>query len=330
MKRQVTTLRETIMSSTSVSANSGLNHIFEALALASINLSQTIRHIGLSDLIGSHGHQNKHGETQQKLDIYANELFKQALETSGVVAAVGSEEDTSFTVFKQEHLTERNHQYIVLIDPIDGSSNIDTTAPIGTIFSIYRRRQKNRDLAIDDFLQSGAYQIGAGYIIYGSSTLFVCAAGDGVHGFTLNPSTEEYLSSHPNMCFPEQATMYSINDSLHHKISGSNQKLLMHFRDPKLGLTARYTGSLVADFHRNLIRGGIYMYPAYSGADQGKLRLQYECNPLAYLAKQAGGAASNGKVDIMSIQAMDIHQRSPFYIGPKAMIEDVARILSKP
>ena len=210
-----------------------------------------------------------------------------------------------------------------MIDPLDGSSNIDVNVSIGTIFSIYRRvTPLGEPLSSQDFLQKGTEQVVAGYILYGSSTMLVYTTGTGVNGFTMDPAIGEFFLSHPKMEFPESAIIYSINDALLHKAPQAVQKFIGGCRETLgVGLKARYIGSLVTDFHRNLIKGGIYLYPSTESNPEGKLRLMYECNPLAFIAQQAGGTAENNTSDILEIQPRALHERSPFYVGSRNMVQ---------
>jgi len=221
---------------------------------------------------------------------------------------------------------------VVAMDPVDGSSNIDVNIPVGTIFSIYRRRSpEDEKVQLDDFLQLGKYQVASGYIIYGSSTMLVYTTGDGVNGFTFDPSIGTFYLSHENMRYPENGNIYSINEGNAHKFSVNiaNYINVCKSDETRLGkpYTSRYVGSLVSDFHRNLLKGGIFMYPAYKGAPSGKLRMLYECNPLAFLAEQAGGMATDGKNRILDIDLKELHQRSPLFIGPTYMVEEAERYI---
>jgi len=311
-------------------ATGDLSQILGAITLAAKIVHREINKAGLLDITGSVGHQNIQGEDQQKLDVYANDKFKQALAARGHVCGLASEEDDDFVVFSgQQKIASK---YVVAIDPVDGSSNIDVNIPVGTIFSIFRRVSLDTDeVTLGDFLQLGTEQVAAGYIIYGSSTMLVYTTGNGVSGFTFDPSIGTFYLSHENLCFPKDGSIYSINESNAHKFSVdiSNYINICKSDETRLGrpYTSRYVGSLVSDFHRNLLKGGIFIYPAFKGSPKGKLRILYECNPLAFLAEQAGGKASDGHRRIMEIDVEELHQRSPFFIGPMEMVEEAERIL---
>jgi fructose-1,6-bisphosphatase I len=268
---------------------------------------------------------NVQGEMQHSLDFYAHQLFVQCLRSRNIVCGLVSEEE--------ENIIEFNHQgsqaqYIVLTDPLDGSSNIDVNIPVGTIFSVVKRKTSPVG-RVDDFLQPGTAIIAAGYVLYGSSTMLVFSAGKGVHGFTLDNSIGTLYLTHPDIRYPtgdEDTFFYSINEgNLNDFPAGVAEyiEFLQSRRNP-----ARYVGSLVADFHRNLLKGGIYMYPPTKKHKQGKLRLQYEVNPLAFIAEQAGGKASTGSKRVLECSVKDIHQRSPFYVGPTGMVEKLELFLS--
>ena len=299
-------------------ATGDLSQILGGITVAAKIINREINKVGLLDISGNAGNSNIHGEQQQKLDVYANEKFKQTLFARGLVAGMGSEEEDSFVAFDVENPAES--KYVVLIDPIDGSSNIDTTVPVGTIFSIYKRVSKDT-VCLEDFLQKGNQQVAAGYVIYGSSTLLVYTTGNGVNAFTFDPSVGDFYVSHEKLRFPEKSTMYSVNDSLERNYFPGMKDFTTYCRSEAAGLTSRYTGSLVADFHRNLLKGGIYCYPGTEGTPNGKLRLQYECNPLAFLAEQSGGMATDSINSIMDLQPTELHQRCPLFIGPKRLVK---------
>jgi fructose-1,6-bisphosphatase I len=264
------------------------------------------------------------GEEQQKLDVVADEAFIRAFENGGEVCGIGSEENDDYLAFESEHA--KNANYVALFDPLDGSSNIDVNVSIGTIFSIYRRVSPQGSKAtLEDMLQPGTQQVAAGYVLYGSSTLLVYTTGNGVNGFTLDPSIGEYFLSHPDMKMPENGRLYAVNEGNLNDFDPQLRAYLAYCQsnDNQTGkpYSGRYIGSLVADFHRNLIKGGIYIYPTVPSAPKGRLRLLYECNPLAFIAEQAGGLATNGKDRILEIQPTALHQRVGFYIGSKLMVE---------
>lgn len=307
-----------------------LSQLLGAITLASKIIHREINKAGLLDITGSVGVQNIQGEDQQKLDVYANEKFKQALAIRGNVCGIASEEEDDFVSFScDDHSLSK---YVVAFDPIDGSSNIDVNIPVGTIFSIYKRKSSNtKTVELDDFLREGREQVAAGYVIYGSSTMLVYTTGDGVNGFTFDPSVGEFYLSHENMRFPEKGSIYSINEGNSGKFSESMKHYLDICKSSNTlsgkPYSARYVGSLVADFHRNLIKGGIFIYPSYQGVPKGKLRLLYECNPLAFIAEQAGGSASDGENRILDLTMTELHQRCPLFIGSKEMVSEAEDLI---
>ena len=261
-----------------------LSRLINSIRLAAKVVNHEVNKAGLVDIIGVAGDTNIQGEDQQKLDVYANEKFIQTLTNRNIVCGIASEEEENFITINSQ---DENHQnkYIVLIDPLDGSSNIDVNVSVGTIFSVYRRvTPVGTPVQLKDFLQKGNQQVAAGYIVYGTSTMLVYTTGDGVNGFTLNPAIGSYYPS-------------------------------------------RYIGSLVSDFHRNIIKGGIYMYPKSSKNSNGKLRLLYECNPMAFIAEQANGKASDGFTRILDIEPLELHQRVPFICGSKKMVNKVEEFM---
>lgn len=296
-------------------ASGELSQLLRDIALASKVVNREVNKAGLIDIMGAMGSTNTAGDQQQKLDVLANIRFTRALAKGGEVAALISEESESFVDLNNEG------KYIIAIDPLDGSSNIDVNVSIGTIFSIYRRKSiAGMPIRDVDILQKGSEQVAAGYILYGSSTMLVYTTGHGVNGFTYEPSLGEYFLSHPNMEIPENGKIYSINEGSANSFSQPVKDYIQHCKN--MSYTARYIGSLVADFHRNLLKGGIYIYPPTSKDPLGKLRLMYECNALAFLAEQAGGKASDGNGGrIMDIQPVGLHQRIPFFVGSKNMVE---------
>lgn len=294
-----------------------LSPILQAISSASETVHKTVRKLDLADIRGSQGTYNSSGEEQQQLDIFAHNIFVEALEATGVVCAMTSEEEEGIIAF-----TDSAGNYVVAIDPLDGSPNIDVNAPIGTIFSVYQRCSP-RDSPVQeaDALQSGQHQLAAGYVLYSTSTMFVYTAGHGVHGFTYDPSVQEFLLAHQNIKMPKDGKSYAINDGYFDVFPGYVQRYIQQCRQQDYA--ARYMGALVADFHRHLIQGGIYLYPPTHKNLNGKLRLTLECNALAFIAEQAGGVASNGQQPILSIQPQAIHQRVPFYIGSKNMMQNL-------
>lgn len=295
-------------------ASGELSQLLRDIALASKVVNREINKAGLIDIMGPIGTQNTGGEEQQKLDILANIRFTRALTKGGEACAIISEETESFVDLNNDG------KYIIAIDPLDGSSNIDVNVSIGTIFSIYRRKSPvGQPIQQLDILQRGSEQMAAGYILYGSSTMLVYTTGFGVNGFTYETTLGEYFLSHPDMKVPEDGKIYSINEGSANSFASPLKDYLQYCRDSQL--TARYIGSLVADFHRNLLKGGIYIYPATAKDKNGKLRLMYECNALAFIAEQAGGKAIDGVNRILDIEPKSLHQRTPFYVGSKNMVE---------
>lgn len=295
-------------------ASGELSQILRDIALASKVVNREVNKAGLIDIMGPMGSQNSGGEQQQKLDVLANIRFTRALTKGGEVCALISEETESYVDLNNQA------RYVIAIDPLDGSSNIDVNVSIGTIFSVYRRKSPvGQPINEKDILQTGDEQVAAGYILYGSSTMLVYTTGHGVNGFTYEPSLGEYVLSHPNMKMPETGKIYSINEGSANSFEPPVKDYIQYCKDNNY--TARYIGSLVADFHRNLLKGGIYIYPATAKDKKGKLRLMYECNALAFIAEQAGGSASDGKQRILLVRPRDLHQRTPFYVGSKNMVE---------
>jgi fructose-1,6-bisphosphatase I len=295
-------------------ASGELSQLLRDIALASKVVNREINKAGLIDIMGAMGSQNTAGDQQQKLDVLANIRFTRALTKGGEAAALISEETESFVDLTNDG------KYTIAIDPLDGSSNIDVNVSVGTIFSIYRRKSKEGEpINESDILQTGDEQVAAGYILYGSSTMLVYTTGHGVNGFTYEPTLGEYVLSHPDMRMPETGKIYSINEGSANSFSASVKSYLQYCKNNNY--TARYIGSLVADFHRNMLKGGIYIYPATAKDPNGKLRLMYECNALSFIAEQAGGMASDGTGRVMEIKPKDLHQRTPFYVGSKKMVE---------
>ena len=325
MPHKMQTLGEFIIENqSSFKYSSGeLSSLINSIRLAAKVVNHEVNKAGLVDIIGAAGDTNIQGEDQQKLDVYANEKFIQTLTNRNIVCGIASEEEDYFIAINSQ---DENHQnkYIVLIDPLDGSSNIDVNVSVGTIFSIYRRvTPVGTAVTMEDFLQKGNKQVAAGYIVYGTSTMLVYTTGDGVNGFTLNPAIGSFYLSHPDMQFPEDGTIYSVNEGnyIHFPQGIKNYIKYCQREEDDRPYTSRYIGSLVSDFHRNMIKGGIYIYPQSSKNPNGKLRLLYECNPMAFLAEQASGNASDGFTRIMDIQPTELHQRVPFICGSKNMVE---------
>ena len=307
--------------STFAYATGELSQILRDLAYAAKIVHREVNRAGLAGITGSMQQTNIQGEEQQKLDVMANTHFKRAMKNGGEIAAIISEEEAKWV-----DLNNSTGKYLLAIDPLDGSSNIDVNVSIGTIFSIYKRKERNRQVQEADFLQKGVLQILAGYILYGSSTMLVYSTGQGVHGFTYDVSLGEFFLSHPLMSMPEEGRIYSINEGLYHSCTPSMQYYMDSCRAKKL--IGRYIGSLVADFHRNLLKGGIYAYPSTKETPEGKLRLMYECNALALLAEQAGGVATDEKGNrVLEISPKNIHQRVPFFVGSKNMVKQALECL---
>ncbi|MCK0144504.1 class 1 fructose-bisphosphatase [Arenibacter sp. F26102] len=325
MHRKNTTLGEFIIENqSSFQYSSGeLSKLINAIRLAAKVVNHEVNKAGLVDIIGAAGDTNIQGEDQQKLDVLANEKFIQTLINREIVCGIASEEEDDFISINSSDNKHQN-KYIVLIDPLDGSSNIDVNVSVGTIFSIYRRVTPiGAPVGLEDFLQPGRAQIAAGYIVYGTSTMLVYTTGDGVNGFTLNPALGTFYLSHPNMEFPETGKIYSVNEGnyVHFHQGVKDYIKYCQKEEGDRPYTSRYIGSLVSDFHRNMIKGGIYLYPKSSVAAEGKLRLLYECNPMAFIAEQAKGKASNGFDPIMDIKPTELHQRVPFFCGSRKMVE---------
>ncbi len=300
-----------------------LSRLINSIRLAAKVVNHEVNKAGLVDILGAAGDTNIQGENQQKLDVYANDAFIKTLTNREIVCGIASEEEDDFITIRGRN-KKNDNKYIVLIDPLDGSSNIDVNVSVGTIFSIYRRvTSEGTPVTLEDFLQPGNRQVAAGYIVYGTSTMIVYTTGHGVNGFTLNPAIGTYYLSHPNMKFPETGNIYSVNEGNYvHFPQGVKDYIKYCQREEEdRPYTSRYIGSLVSDFHRNMIKGGIYIYPNTSKNPDGKLRLLYECNPMAYIAEQAGGKASNGFQRILDIQPTKLHQRVPFFCGSKSMVE---------
>lgn len=308
-----------------------LSRIINSIRLAAKVVNYKVNKAGLVDIVGAAGEQNIQGEDQQKLDVYANEVFIQTLINREIVCGIGSEENDDFiTVAGSDN--SHNNKYVVLMDPLDGSSNIDVNVSVGTIFSVFRRKTPvGTPVTLEDFLQPGINQVAAGYVIYGTSTMLVYTTGHGVNGFTLNPAIGTFYLSHPNMTYAETGKIYSINEGnyVHFPQGVKDYLKYCQLEEEDRPYTSRYIGSLVSDFHRNMIKGGIYIYPTSSKAPNGKLRLLYECNPMAFLAEQSGGKASDGYNRIMEIQPTELHQRVPFFCGSLKMVEKAEEFMAK-
>jgi fructose-1,6-bisphosphatase I len=309
-------------------ATGELSRILYDLALAAKMIANKVRRAGLADVLGSADVTNVQGETQQKLDVLANTILIKALDHGGRLAAMASEEETDIIQIPDKF---RTGKYVLLFDPLDGSSNIDVNVPVGTIFSVLRKISRGPRGELTDMLQPGRQQVAAGYVIYGSSTMLVYSTGQGVHGFTLDPSLGEFLLSHNDIRTPARGRYLSVNDSYETMWDEPTRALIRKYRGmdgDRKPLSGRYVGSLVADFHRNLLGGGVFAYPANSQSRRGKLRLLYEANPLAFICEQAGGAAIDGNGPILDIRPTELHQRTPLYIGSSDEIALAQAVLS--
>lgn len=314
-------------------ATGELSGILSSIRLSAKIIHRDINRAGLTqDILGVSGDENIQGETQMKLDVFANETMKKALIARGDVAGFASEEDDTFVAFDTER--GRNAKYILMTDPLDGSSNIDVNVSVGTIFSIYKRVSPiGTPVTMEDFLQPGRKQVAAGYVTYGSSTMLVYTTGNGVNGFTYDPSLGLFILSHPNMKMPFEGKYYSINEGQYLKFPDGVKKFIKFCQEEDKATgrpySSRYIGSLVSDFHRNLLKGGIYIYPSTKSHPNGKLRLLYEGNPIAFLAEQAGGMATDGFNPILDIKPTELHQRVPFFVGSTAMVQKAGKLMEE-
>ncbi|MBK1438951.1 class 1 fructose-bisphosphatase [Parapedobacter sp. ISTM3] len=329
--RKVTTLGQFIIEKQAdfPYAKGELSRLLRDIGIAAKIVNREVNKAGLVDILGDNGTVNIQGEGQKKLDVYADEQFISALRSGGECCVVASEEHDDCILIHSE--ISKNAKYIVCIDPLDGSSNIDVNVSVGTIFSIYRRATTEGTVCLDEILQKGIYQVAAGYVIYGSSTMLVYTTGKGVNGFTLDPSIGEFCLSHPDMQMPRDGVIYSINEGNYIKFPQGVKDYIKYCqvedKATQRPFTSRYVGSMVADIHRNLIKGGIFLYPTTSSHPQGKLRLMYECNPLAFIIEQAGGRATDGHRRILEIQPESLHQRTPIFIGSTDMVEKVEEFI---
>ncbi len=309
-------------------ATGELSGILQDLALAAKMISSKVRRAGLVDILGATDIENVQGEIQQKLDVFANETIIKAMDHGGRLCAMASEEAPDIIQIPEGF---RCGKYCLLFDPLDGSSNIDVNVPVGTIFSVLRKITPGRHGELEDMLQPGRRQVAAGYVIYGSSTMLVYTTGQGVHGFTLDPSIGEFLLSHPNIRIPDPGGYLSVNDSYEGHWDENVKALMRRYRGldgERKAMNVRYVGSLVADFHRNLLGGGVFAYPPNGRNPRGKLRLLYEASPLAMIVEQAGGAACDGTRRILDIQPTELHERTPLYIGSKSDVATARSMLS--
>ena len=309
-------------------ATGELSGILQDLALAAKMIAMKVRSAGLADILGSAESENIQGEVQQKLDVLSNDIIVKALDHGGRLCAMASEEEPDIIQIPDKF---RCGKYCLMFDPLDGSSNIDVNVPVGTIFSVVQKVTPGRQGELEDFLQPGIRQVAAGYVIYGSSTMLVYTTGQGAHGFTLDPALGEFLLSHPDIRIPGKARYLSVNDSYETMWTEDVVELMKIYKgqvEGRRALNGRYVGSLVADFHRNLLGGGVFAYPANQKSPKGKLRLLYEANPLAFIVEQAGGAAIDGTRRILEVKPTELHQRTPLYIGSKTEIELAKQMLS--
>lgn len=313
-------------------AKGELSALLSSIKLAGKMVNKSINKAGLAQILGKVGRENVQGESQAKLDLMANDVFVSTLKSRGEICGIASEELEDYIAFEDE--IHKDAKYIVLMDPLDGSSNIDVDITVGTIFSIYRRISPvGTKVTREDFLQPGKNQVAAGYIIYGTSTILVYTTGNGVNGFTFDPGIGSFFLSHPDIKFPKEGCIYSVNEGNYIHFPQGIKKLIKWMqeldKETNRPYTARYTGSLVADFHRNMLQGGLYLYPQGSTAPNGKLRLLYECNPMAFLAEQAGGKASDGENRIMEIIPSELHERAPFICGNSEMVEIAEKFIEE-
>ena len=308
-----------------------LSRLLADISIAAKIVNREVSKAGLVDILGETGKVNIQGELVKKLDVFANEQFIAAFKAGGEVCAIASEENDDIISINTD--ISKNAKYVIAIDPLDGSSNIDVNVSIGTIFSIYRRVSLKGAGVLEDFMQRGTDQVAAGYIIYGSSCMLVYTTGKGVNGFTLDPSIGEFCLSHPNIQTPKKGNVYSINEGNYlHFPDGIKKYLKFCQEEDELSnrpYSSRYIGSGVADIHRNLITGGIYIYPTTTKSPNGKLRLLYECNPLAFILEQAGGKASTGGKRIMDLPITELHQRTPLFLGSSEMVDVAQDFMTK-
>jgi len=302
-------------------ATGELSGILYDVCLAAKMIANKVRRAGLVDILGATGYDNVQGEDVQKLDVFANETIIKAMDHGGRLCAMASEEEPGIIPIPDGF---KCGKYCLLFDPLDGSSNIDVNVPVGTIFSVVRKITRGTRGEMEDMLQPGRRQVAAGYVIYGSSTMLVYTTGQGAHGFTYDPSIGEFLLSHPDIRIPNTPRYLSVNDAYESQWEEPVRSLMRKYRGlegDRKPLSVRYVGSLVADFHRNLLGGGVFCYPRNTRRPNGKLRLLYEANPLAFIVEQAGGAACDGTTRILDIHPTELHQRTPLYIGSKAEVE---------
>lgn len=313
-------------------AKGELSRLLRDIGIASKLVNREVNKAGLVDILGEYGTTNVQGEAVKKLDVYANEQFIAALGSGGETCAIASEENDNLVPITTQ--VSKNAKYMVCIDPLDGSSNIDVNVSIGTIFSIYRRTNFATPVSDKDLMQQGTAQVAAGYVIYGPSTMLVYTTRHGVNGFTLDPSIGEFCLSHPDMRCPDSGTLYSINEGNYAHFPDGVKRYIKYCQEEdqatKRPYSSRYIGSLVADFHRNLLKGGIFIYPSTAKSPKGKLRLLYECNPLALIIEQAGGRATDGQRRILELRPTSLHDRTPLFIGSSKMVAQAETFMQAP
>lgn len=309
-------------------ATGAFSRILSDLALAAKMISREVNMAGLVDILGEEGSTNVHAEAVQKLDAFAQEVIYKAMDHSGTLSCMVSEESEGIIPIPDKF---PRGPYVLMYDPLDGSSNIDVNISIGTIFSLFRKVSAGDRGVLEDCLQPGMAQVAAGYVLYGSSTMLVYTTGKGVHGFTLDPSIGEFLLSHPDIRIPDPGqNLYSVNEAYSARWSPAQRRVLERLKGGETGAwSSRYIGSFVADVHRTLLKGGLFMYPSDSKAPEGKLRLLYEASPIALLCREAGGKASDGTRDILEIVPRELHQRTPLFLGSRAHVEWVERVLAE-
>jgi fructose-1,6-bisphosphatase I len=312
-------------------AKGELSRLLRDIGIAAKIVNREVNKAGLVDIIGEAGTTNSHGESQKMLDVFANHQFISALTCGGECCLVVSEENDD-PVFIESDVSG-NAKYIVAIDPLDGSSNIDVNVSVGTIFSIYRRKSIEGKPTLEDALQRGTEQVAAGYVVYGSSTMLVYTTGKGVNGFTLDPSIGEFCLSHPDMTIPKDGYIYSINEGNYINFPDGVKKYIKYCQEEdastKRPYSSRYIGSMIADMHRNMIKGGIFLYPPTSSSPKGKLRLVYECNPMAFIIEQAGGRATDGFQRILEMEVESLHQRCSIFVGSENMVRKAEEMMMK-
>ena len=333
-KKKILTLDEfTHLQLTRIPHASGeLSCLLRAIGLAAKRIHAEVTRAGLKDRLGYTGNLNIHGENVNKMDVFANRQFMQVLKNSGHCAGITSEETDDFLAFRDEK--SKSSKYVVMYDPLDGSSNIDLNLSTGSIFGIYRRKTPpGSTCTLADFLQPGLCQVAAGYVMFGTATLLVYATRRGVQGFTLDPSIGEFCLSNPDMQCPASGNRYLVNLGYYNQYDTPTQRLISGFQESNSGnenlYTQRYAGAMVADLHSILLKGGLFMYPSTRNKPQGKLRLQYECNPFAFIMEVAGGIATSGTQRILAIEPATIHQRTPLYIGSKTMMGELENRLQQ-